>query len=63
MKLIKYILFIIILITSVVFIKELDSINILADGTPIKIKIPYIKNNFPKYIIDKELDSPIINAI
>ena len=35
MKLIKYILFIIILIISAVFIKELDSLNVLADGTPI----------------------------
>ena len=42
MKLIKYILFIIILIVSVVFIKELDSINVLNDGMPIKIKIPYL---------------------
>jgi len=44
MKLIKYILFIIILIISAVFIKELDSLNILADGSPIKIKIPYLTN-------------------
>ena len=42
MKLIKYVLFIIILIASVVFIKELDSINILSDGSAIKIKIPYL---------------------
>ena len=42
MKLIKYILFIIILIISAVFIKELDSLNVLADGNPIKIKIPYL---------------------
>ena len=44
MKLIKYILFIIILIISAVFIKELDSLNILADGSPIKVKIPYLTN-------------------
>ena len=44
MKLIKYIFFIILLIVSVVFIKELDAINILADGTPIKIHIPYLTN-------------------
>ena len=42
MKLIKYILFIIILIISVVFIKELDSINTLIDGNPIMVKIPYL---------------------
>ena len=44
MKLIKYILFIIILIISAVFIKELDSLNVLTDGTPIKVKIPYLTN-------------------
>ena len=44
MKLIKYILFIIILIVSAVFIKELDSLNVLTDGTPIKVKIPYLTN-------------------
>tara|TARA_Y100000590_G_C15678092_1_gene998753 strand:- start:511 stop:876 length:366 start_codon:yes stop_codon:yes gene_type:complete len=44
MKLIKYILFIIVLIASVVFIKELDSINILSDGSPTKIHFPYLTN-------------------
>ena len=44
MKLIKYIIFIIVLIISVVFIKELDSINVLQDGSPIMIKIPYLTN-------------------
>ena len=42
MKLIKYIIFIIVLIVSVVFIKELDSINVMPDGSPIKIKLPYL---------------------
>ena len=42
MKLIKYILFIIILIISAVFIKELDSINILSDGSSTKIHFPYL---------------------
>lgn len=42
MKLLKYILFIIILITSVKFIMELDALNINQDNTPVKIKIPYI---------------------
>jgi len=42
MKLIKYILFIVVLIISVVFIKELDSINMLADGSPTKIHFPYL---------------------
>jgi len=45
MKLIKYILFIIILIISAVFIMQLDSINILDDGiTKTMIKIPYLTN-------------------
>jgi len=42
MKLIKYILFIIILIISAVFIMQLDSINVLDDGTKTMIKIPYL---------------------
>ena len=44
MKLIKYVIFIIVLIVSVVFIKELDSINVLADGSPTKIHFPYLTN-------------------
>ena len=45
MKLIKYVLFIIILIIAVVFIQELHSINVLVDGdTHIMIKIPYLTN-------------------
>ncbi len=42
MKLLKYILFIIILIASVKFIMELDTLNLNPDNTPVKIKIPYI---------------------
>ena len=42
MKLLKYILFIIILIVSVKFIMELDTLNINSDNLPIKIKIPYL---------------------
>ena len=42
MKLLKYILFIVILIVSVKFIMELDTLNLNADNTPVKIKIPYI---------------------
>ena len=42
MKLLKYILFIVILIVSVKFIMELDALNLNADNTPVKIKIPYI---------------------
>ena len=42
MKLIKYILFIIILIISAVFIMQLDAMNILSDGSKTMIKIPYL---------------------
>ena len=42
MKLLKYILFIIILIVSVKFIMELDTLNINSDNLPVKIKIPYL---------------------
>jgi hypothetical protein len=44
MKLIKYILFIIILIISAVFIMQLDTMNILSDGSKIMVKIPYLTN-------------------
>jgi hypothetical protein len=44
MKLIKYILFIIILIASVVFIMKLNTENIL-DGLPTKIKIPFLTDS------------------
>ena len=42
MKLIKYVLFIIILIVSAVFIMQLDAMNILSDGSKTMIKIPYL---------------------
>ena len=45
MKLLKYIMFVIILIISVKFIMELDSLNITNDNSPIRIKIPYITDN------------------
>ena len=41
MKLIKYMLFIIILIFSIVFIIQLNELNTV-DQAPVKIKIPYI---------------------
>ena len=41
MKLLKYIFFIIILLISIIFIIKLNELN-LVDGSPIKIKIPYI---------------------
>jgi len=44
MKLIKYILFIIILIASVVFIMKLNTENIV-DGIPAKIKIPFLTDS------------------
>ena len=42
MKLLKYVLFIVILIFSVKFIMELDALNVMDDGTSVKIKLPYI---------------------
>ena len=42
MKLLKYVLFIVILIFSVKFIMELDALNVMDDGVSIKIKLPYI---------------------
>ena len=42
MKLLKYVLFIVILIFSVKFIMELDALNVMDDGASIKIKLPYI---------------------
>ena len=44
MKLLKYVLFIVILIFSVKFIMELDALNVMDDGTSVTIKIPYITN-------------------
>ena len=44
MKLLKYVLFIIILIFSVKFIMELDALNVMDDGTSVTIEIPYITN-------------------
>ena len=40
MKLLKYVLFIVILIFSVKFIMELDALNVMDDGTSVTIKIP-----------------------
>ena len=44
MKLLKYVLFIVILIFSVKFIMELDALNVMDDGTSVTIEIPYITN-------------------
>ncbi len=44
MKLIKYILFIIFLIISVVFIMKLDTENVI-DGVATKIKIPFLTDS------------------
>ena len=43
MKLVKYIIFIIVLICSIVFIIKLNEMN-LVGHEPIKIKFPYISN-------------------
>ena len=44
MKLLKYIIFIVLLICSVLFIMKLDEQNIREDNTKIEIQIPYITN-------------------
>jgi len=44
MKLIKYILFIIVLIVSVVFIMKLNTENVV-EGIPTKIKIPFLTDS------------------
>ena len=47
MKLLKYLVFIIILIGSLIFLVELNNLNTL-DGQPISIKVPYLVN-LPEY--------------
>jgi len=48
MKLLKYFLFILILICSLYFLVELNNINSI-NNEPIKIKIPYLSVNNPEY--------------
>ena len=43
MKLVKYMLFIVILVFSIIFIIKLNELNIV-EGQPIKIKFPYFSN-------------------
>ena len=43
MKLLKYLLFIIILIGSLIFLVELNNLNIV-DGQSVTIKIPFLEN-------------------
>jgi hypothetical protein len=47
MKLLKYLVFILILIGSLIFLVELNNLNTL-DGQPISIKVPYLVN-LPEY--------------
>ena len=47
MKLLKYLVFILILIGSLVFLVELNNLNTI-EGQPIAIKVPYLVN-FPEY--------------
>ena len=47
MKLLKYLVFILILIGSLVFLVELNNMNTI-DGNPISIKVPFIIN-YPEY--------------
>ena len=44
MKLLKYLLFIIVLIGSLIFLVELNQLNII-NGESIKIKIPFLNEN------------------
>ena len=48
MKLLKYIIFIMLLICSVLFIMKLDEQNINADNTKVEIQIPYITDSESK---------------
>ena len=48
MKLLKYIIFIMLLIFSVLFIMKLDEQNINADNTKVEIQIPYITDSESK---------------
>ena len=47
MKLLKYLVFILILIGSLIFLVELNNMNTI-DGNPISIKVPFIVN-YPEY--------------
>jgi hypothetical protein len=47
MKLLKYLVFILILIGSLIFLVELNNLNTI-DGQPISIKVPYLVNS-PEY--------------
>ena len=42
MKIFKYMLFVVVLIFSVFFIIQLTELNQMVDGSPIRIKIPYL---------------------
>ena len=57
MKLFKYILFIIILVGSLVFLVNLNELNFMPDGNPSVVYIPYLSANndyssgFPVWIV------------
>ena len=48
MKLLKYLVFILILIGSLIFLVELNNLNTV-DGQPISIKVPYLVTS-PEYV-------------
>tara|TARA_Y100001960_G_C14330412_1_gene659836 strand:- start:162 stop:584 length:423 start_codon:yes stop_codon:yes gene_type:complete len=56
MKLAKYIVFIVVLIASVVFIIQLDDLNISNDGEPIKIQIPWITGEYGYKMFENGMD-------
>ena len=47
MKLLKYLVFILVLIGSLIFLVELNNLNTI-EGSPISIKVPYLVNT-PEY--------------
>ena len=56
MKLAKYLVFIVVLIASVVFIIQLDDLNISNDGEPVKILIPWITGEYGYKMFDNGMD-------
>ena len=56
MKLAKYLVFIIVLISSVIFIIKLNEINIGNDGEAIRIQIPWITGEYGYEMFEKGMD-------
>ena len=56
MKLAKYLIFIIVLIASVVFIIQLDDLNIGNSGEPTKIQIPWLTGQYGYKTFESGMD-------